>query len=146
MTEAVSVAAVPADAPVQPINTSYDLGALVFEDSQSYAGLTEKETEQRSRDNYTRLFKHLFDLKRQQRVKAGGDEGEILEYAKALWSVELPEPKIVTPRQKPAPKEKHKTKWEKFRDEKGLPARKKRSRLVFDTITNDWVPRWGPKS
>lgn len=100
MTEAVSVpvAAVPADAPVQPINTSYDLGALVFEDSQSYAGLTEKEIELRSRDNYTRLFKHLFDLKRQQRVKAGGDEGEILEYAKALWSVELPEPKIVTPR------------------------------------------------
>lgn len=46
MTEAVSVAAVPAgDAPVQPINTSYDLGALVFEDSQSYAGLTEQETE-----------------------------------------------------------------------------------------------------
>jgi len=45
MTESASVAAVPGDAPVQPINTSYDLGALVFEDSQSYAGLTEKETE-----------------------------------------------------------------------------------------------------
>ena len=60
--------------------------------------------------------------------------------------MDLPEPKIVTPRQKPAPKEKPKTKWEKFREEKGLPARQKRSRLVFDPITNDWVPRWGPNS
>jgi regulator of ribosome biosynthesis len=52
----------------------------------------------------------------------------------------------VTPRAKPAPKEKPKTKWEKFREAKGLPARKKRSRLVFDKITQDWVPRWGPNS
>ncbi len=69
-----------------------------------------------------------------------------MEYTKAMYNVELPEPKIVTPRQKPVPKEKAKTKWEKFREEKGLPARKKRSRLVFDPITNDWVPRWGPNS
>ncbi len=129
-----------------PINTHFDLGALVYEDSSSYAGLTEKEIEARSRDNYTSLFKHLFDLKRQQKAKAGGDDGEILEYTKALWSVDLPEPKIITPRQKPAPKEKPKTKWEKFREEKGLPTRQKRSRLVFDPITNDWVPRWGPNS
>jgi regulator of ribosome biosynthesis len=60
--------------------------------------------------------------------------------------VDLPEPKLLTPRSKPAPKEKPKTKWEKFREERGLPARKKRSRLIFDPITNDWVPRWGPGS
>ena len=87
----------------------------------------------------------MFDLKRKQKARLG-DDGEILEYTKALYSVDLPEPKIVVPRAKPAPKEKPKTKWEKFRDEKGLPPRKKRSRLVFDEITNDWVPRWGPKS
>ena len=46
----------------------------------------------------------------------------------------------------PAPKEAVKTKWEKFREEKGLPSRKKRSRLVFDPIQNDWVPRWGKGS
>lgn len=38
------------------------------------------------------------------------------------------------------------TKWEKFRLEKGLTPRKKRSRLVFDPITKDWVPRYGHKS
>jgi regulator of ribosome biosynthesis len=40
------------------------LGALLYEDTQSFAGLSEKEIEARSRDNFTKLFKHLFDLKR----------------------------------------------------------------------------------
>lgn len=63
-----------------------------------------------------------------------------------MFSVNLPAPKIVTPREKPIPKEKPLTKWEKFRLERGLPARMKRSRMIFDPITNDWVPRWGNKS
>jgi len=84
-------------------------------------------------------------LKKQQRAKQGED-GEILEYTKAQYALDLPEPRLITPRAKPAPKEKPKTKWEKFREEKGLPARKKRSRLIFDEITQDWVPRWGPGS
>jgi len=46
----------------------------------------------------------------------------------------MPQGKTVLPREKPAPKEEMKTKWEKFREEKGLPPRKKRSRLVFDPI------------
>lgn len=55
----------------------------------------------------------------------------------------LPKSGIVLPREKSAPKEKPMTKWEKFRLEKGLPARQKRSRMVFDPITKDWVPRHG---
>lgn len=127
------------------VNKQLDLGALVFEDSSSYQGKTEEEILEATKKNFCSLFKELFDLKKQQRAKLG-DDGEILEYTKALNTVQLPEPKIVVPRAKPAPKEKPKTKWEKFREEKGLPARKKRSRLVFDPITNDWVPRWGPNS
>lgn len=63
-----------------------------------------------------------------------------------MFSVSLPEPRIQTPREKPIPKEKPMTKWEKFRLERGMTARKKRSRLVFDPISNDWVPRWGHNS
>jgi regulator of ribosome biosynthesis len=55
----------------------------------------------------------------------------------------LPKPKLVLPREKPVPKPKPLTKWEKFRIEKGLPAKEKRSRMVFDPITQDWVPRFG---
>lgn len=38
------------------------------------------------------------------------------------------------------------TKWEKFRIEKGIPTREKRGRMVFDPITQDWVPRYGAGS
>lgn len=75
-----------------------------------------------------------------------GDDGEILEYTKAKYNVSLPKPAVVLPREKSAPKEKVLTKWERFRLEKGMPARKKRSRMVFDPITEDWVPRHGTGS
>lgn len=130
---------------VQIVNKHFDLGALVMEDCQSYSDKTEKEILDLTKKNFQTLFKELFELKRQQRAKLGEDGG-ILEYTKAQFSVDLPEPRIIVPRQKPVPKEKPKTKWEKFREEKGLPVRQKRSRLVFDSITNDWVPRWGPNS
>lgn len=80
------------------------------------------------------MFKELFELRRVQKANQGED-GEILEYTKPIFNVELPESKVILPREKPLPKEKQLSKWEKFRKEKGLPARKKRSRLVFDPIT-----------
>lgn len=63
-----------------------------------------------------------------------------------MFNVYLPGSKVVLPREKPIPKEKPKSRWEKFREEKGLPARQKRSRMIFDPITNDWVPRYGTGS
>lgn len=51
---------------------------------------------------------------------AEGEDGEILEYTKSTYQVSLPEPKIILPREKPIPKEKPLTKWEKFRKERGL--------------------------
>lgn len=84
----------------------------------------------------------MFEIKKKQRAEHGPD-GEILEFERAYYSVVMPAPRVVLPREKPVPKEQEKTKWEKFREERGLPPRKKRSRLVFDPITKDWVPRWG---
>ena len=84
-------------------------------------------------------------MKRQQK-EAEGEDGAILEYTKAAFNVELPDSKVVIPREKHAPKPKLPTKWEAFRLEKGLPPRKKRSRVIFDPITKDWVPRYGPGS
>lgn len=91
------------------------------------------------------LYRQLYDIKKAQDAKHGED-GEILEYNRDAQAVRLSVPSTVLPREKPAPKEKQKTKWEKFREERGLPPRKSRSRLVFDEITNDWVPRWGAGS
>lgn len=49
------------------------------------------------------------------------------------------------PRQKPVPKVKAKTRWEKFMEERNMKKRK-RSRLVWDELSQDWKPRWGYKS
>jgi regulator of ribosome biosynthesis len=38
-----------------------------------------------------------------------------LEYTKSKYTIELPEPNVVLPREKPVPKPKQLTKWEKFR-------------------------------
>ena len=130
------------------LNKYLDLGALLFEDCQSFSGMAADQLLEETKKNLCTVYKELFDLKRAQKAQKGGDDedGEILEYTKSMFSVTLPAPLVVCPREKPIPKEKPLTKWEKFRQERGMPARKKRSRLVFDQATNDWVPRWGPKS
>lgn len=97
---------------------------------------------ERTQESLCQFYRVLYDLKKEQKLKEG-ENGEILEYTKAIWSVELPDPKITYPREKPIPKPKPMTKWERFRIEKGLPAKEKRSRMVFDPITKDWVPRYG---
>ena len=35
------------------------------------------------------------------------------------------------------------TKWEKFRLEKGISPKEKRSKYVFEPISKEWVPRFG---
>jgi regulator of ribosome biosynthesis len=61
-------------------------------------------------------------------------------------SVILPQKEVeVCPREKPLPKEKPKTRWEKFAEEKGL-KQQKRSRMVWDETIKDWAPRHGFKS
>ena len=57
--------------------------------------------------------------------------------------MDLPKSEIVLPRTKPVPKEKPLTKWERFRIEKGMSLREKRSRMVYDPMTDDFVPRYG---
>lgn len=57
----------------------------------------------------------MFELKKRQRLEVGGEDGEILEYAKSKWSVMLPKSTVVLPRAKAPPKKKELTKWERFR-------------------------------
>ena len=112
----------------------------MVEDCHSFSALKSSKVVKKTTENVSLILSRLFDLKRTQQK----DEGEqILEYTRPTYMVELPEPQITLPREKPAPKPKPPTKWERYRLEKGLPARKKRSRLVFDPITKDWVPRHG---
>jgi hypothetical protein len=100
--------------------SNVDIGCLLIEDCRSYEGLAQKDFDARTQANLCSLYQHLFDLKKQQKLDDGGEDGEILEYTKSKWNVRLPESKVTLPRQHPPPKQKPLTKWEKFRIEKGL--------------------------
>lgn len=82
-----------------------------------------------TRDSVQMLVNKLFALPR-----AKMEEGIFAE---------LPEQgTFKLPRAKPVPKEKPKTRWEKFMEERNMKKRK-RSRMVYDEVTGDWRPRWG---
>lgn len=57
--------------------------------------------------------------------------------------VNLPKGTFALPREKPIPKERAPTKWEKYALEKGIQKRRKRDRLIFDEETGEYVPRYG---
>ena len=57
----------------------------------------------------------------------------------------LPEPRTMLPREKPLPKPKALTRWERFAKEKGI-TKKKKLRKVWDDQAQDWIPAWGYKS
>lgn len=110
-----------------------DMGNLLFEDCTSYTDMTTKEFMLKTAQNICSVYRGLFELKGRQDAKHGED-GEILEYMKSTNTIQMPAGHTTLPREKPCPVEEAKTKWEKFREERGMAPRKKRSRLVFDPI------------
>ncbi|RMY66134.1 hypothetical protein D0862_15218 [Hortaea werneckii] len=59
--------------------------------------------------------------------------------------ITLPNPSTHLPREKPVPKEKEKTKWERFAEKKGIKDKKKEGKLKFDEALGEWVPKYGYK-
>lgn len=49
------------------------------------------------------------------------------------------------PREKPVPKEKEKTRWEKFAAKKGIKGKKRDGKLEFDEASKEWKPKYGYK-
>lgn len=130
--------------------TTVSLGQMCIDDCRAYND-KEEDILAGLQDNVCAIYKYMFELKKRQRTAAGGEDHEILEHDKSKFSVFLPknstedggENWIVLPREKPIPKEKQLTKWERFRLEKGIAAKGKRSRMIYDEVSKDWVPRFG---
>jgi regulator of ribosome biosynthesis len=59
--------------------------------------------------------------------------------------ITLPSPSTPIPREKSIPKAKEPTKWELFAAKKGIQAKKRDSKKVYDEATGEWVPKWGYK-
>lgn len=58
----------------------------------------------------------------------------------------LPPPTFPLPREKPLPKPKEETKWEKFAKKKGIKeAKRGAGKTEYDEAKGEWVPKWGYK-
>lgn len=57
----------------------------------------------------------------------------------------LPPPTTPLPREKPLPKPKEPTKWEKYATKKGIAPKRKDGKMVYDEDKGEWVPKWGYK-
>lgn len=115
----------------------HDLGNLMMVDTHSFDGLNDSEVLSKANKNFEGMLKALIALK---------DKSEAKDFDSPILEVALPPKMLEFPRQKPIPKPKPLTKWEKFRVNKGLRPHQKKPRLVYDEITKSWVPRFGFKS
>ncbi|KAK4051925.1 Rhodanese- sulfurtransferase [Microbotryomycetes sp. JL201] len=122
---------VPKQVPVE-----LDLGLLaVFDpnpiDRQEYLQDREQSLLQHARDGIQLLINEVWN--RPTRIV---DDQVIAD---------LPPIATALPREKPLPKPKPMTKWEAFAKAKGIQAKSKKDRLVFDEEKQEWVPKWGYK-
>ncbi|EGD72399.1 ribosome biogenesis protein Rrs1 [Salpingoeca rosetta] len=89
-----------------------------------------EEMKETARENVQLLFNAIWKLPMEN-----DDEGRFAV---------LPPPKMRLPRQKPAPEQREKTRWERFAELKGI-KKTKRSRMLYDEMSGEWRPRWGYK-
>lgn len=108
-----------------PPGIDLDIGSLAAFDNRVGEPGTSIEL---ARDGVEPLIHALFSLPVVQT-----DDGRL---------VDLPDATTHLPREKPIPKERAPTKWEKFAKEKGI-VKKRRDRLVLDEATGEYVPRYG---
>ncbi|KAK5111563.1 hypothetical protein LTR62_004859 [Meristemomyces frigidus] len=59
--------------------------------------------------------------------------------------IKLPAPSTRLPREKPVPKPKEKTTWEKFAEKKGIGKTRKEGNLKFDEASGEWKKKYGYK-
>jgi regulator of ribosome biosynthesis len=86
-----------------------------------------------SQGNVQLLASQIFQMPREQT-----DVGPVVKLDKLEFIEQMP-------RMMPLPKPKVKSRWDRFAEERGI-TKQKRSRLVWDEASKDWVPRWGANS
>lgn len=100
----------------------------------------EEELKNVTRDNIQLLVGQLLMLP-VKKTTASVNSSEKQDSTMTLFT--LPPPTTALPREKALPKEKPKTKWEKFAAEKGIKKKAKDGKLVYDEETGQWIPKWG---
>ncbi|KAI1715358.1 ribosome biogenesis regulatory protein (RRS1) domain-containing protein [Ditylenchus destructor] len=115
-----------------------DLGNLLIIDKDPVNGQNEEKSgvpssEQllnMARDNTQYLFNKVWELPR--------------KHVDAAICAQLPECTYRLPREKPIPRPREPTKWERFAQSKGIASKKKHGdRKVYEEATGEWKPRYG---
>ncbi|EDK43197.1 regulator of ribosome biosynthesis [Lodderomyces elongisporus NRRL YB-4239] len=135
----------------KPIENTFDLGNLATFDPNPLSNellnsKNENEKEQYltsvTRDNVQLLVNQILSLP----LKTTTDnQGSLTGQSSSMTLVQLPEPTTPLPREKAIPKAKPKTKWEEFAARKGIKAKTKDGKLVYDEEKGEWVSKWGYK-
>ncbi|EOD28251.1 hypothetical protein EMIHUDRAFT_123316 [Emiliania huxleyi CCMP1516] len=85
---------------------------------------------------------HLLETARDNAQLMANRLYAILASQESKAVIRLPPPTTQLPREKPLPKPRPQTRWEKFAAEKGI-VKKKRSKMVWDEAAGQWAPRYG---
>ncbi|CCF56641.1 hypothetical protein KAFR_0B03440 [Kazachstania africana CBS 2517] len=133
----------------KPIPVSYDLGNLsVFDsnvldrnDFDSSNAAREEHIRNATRDNVQLLINQLLSLP----IKSTTNSSGTSDQGANMTLLRLPEPITELPREKPLPKPKAPTKWEKFAAKKGIKSKEKSGKMVYDEASGEWAPKWGYK-
>lgn len=134
----------------KPIPVNYDLGNLaVFDnnvldknDVDSSNASRENHIKSLTRDNVQLLVNQILSLPIKTTTESTGGSNN---QGATVALLQLPDPTSELPREKPLPKPKEPTKWEKFAAKKGIQPKAKTSKMVYDEASGEWVPKWGYK-
>ncbi|KAI9683337.1 MAG: Rhodanese- sulfurtransferase [Trizodia sp. TS-e1964] len=116
----------------KPVPYTFDLGNLLINDFNPLPSTTESSLLNTARDAAQALINQLLTTCTITSTSAG-------------VHLTLPEPSTPLPREKPVPSAAPKTAWEKFAAKKGIRAKKREGKTVFDEASGEWVPKWGYK-
>ncbi|XP_052266149.1 ribosome biogenesis regulatory protein homolog [Dreissena polymorpha] len=117
------------------IDVDVDLGNLLTSDpnpidSRTLRSKKEEYLRDLARDNTQILINKIWQLP--------------TERTEHIVVAQLPDPKTLIPREKPVPKAKPLTKWEKYAKTKGI-QKKKKHRMIWDEQSKSYKPRYGYK-
>lgn len=136
----------------EPVDIEFDLGNLSMYsthhvDFPEVPEQREATLHEIAIQNYRKIFSKLLEVR--NTVDAERDakklDLQIHDFDKSEYHVQLPEPVLLFPRFNPMPAKREQTKWEKFAKEKGI-KKKVNTKMVFDEVTQTYMPRHGSKS
>ncbi|PNS17711.1 hypothetical protein CAC42_3106 [Sphaceloma murrayae] len=121
----------------KPIPYTFDLGNLLCTDANPLppdSQLTEDALASNARDCAQGLINQLLST---CPVTRSSDLTSV--------TLTLPPPTTRLPREKHVPAPKPLTKWQEFAKRKGIQAKPRDGKLVYDEEKKEWVPKWGYK-